>query len=251
MKGNDNIYLSVIIPAYNEADRISNTIEEIINYLNNKRIQYEIIVVNDGSDDSTAMIVKNNNAVKLIDRKVNRGKGYSVAEGMLSSRGDICLFTDADNSTDIRCLESMMELLDKDFDIVIASRHKKDSALATVNIHQPKYKEVLGKMGNFFIRIFTGLNIYDTQCGFKAFKSGPAKNIFSKITIDRWGFDVEALTIAKSHNYKIGIIPANWEDAPGSHVKSLDYIGVLRDVLRIRLNMLFGKYKPQPLRKKK
>jgi dolichyl-phosphate beta-glucosyltransferase len=239
-------YLSVIIPAYNDAGRITKTLKIISSYLEKQPYSYEILVVCDGPKDRTADVVRDLTLLipklKLIDRKKNMGKGYTVKEGMLSAKGKVRLFTDADNSTDISHFEKMRPLFDKGFDIVISTRDVKDALGACQKVPQKWYKRFMGNMGNLYIQIMAVPGIWDTQNGFKAFRDYAAEKIFNLIKINRWAFDVEALALARKFSYKIGIIPIHWINDPKSHVSFLAYFKVLFDVAKIRWNLIRKKY---------
>ncbi len=242
----DNPYLSVIIPAYNEEKRILKTLERITEYLAAQSYAWEILVVIDGAHDATASIVseyiKRNPKVRLIDRKKNKGKGYTVREGILAVTGTIRLFADADNSTDIGHFDKMKPLFDSGYDIVIASRDEKDVVGATQAVSQPPLKRLLGNLGNLFIQVVAVRGIWDTQCGFKACTAGAAQKIFSVAVIDRWGFDIEMLALARHFGFKIGIIPAHWINDAESHVTLGGYIKVLFETVEIRWNFITGRY---------
>lgn len=232
-----SVYLSIIIPAYNEEERIGKTLRRVDAYLKEQVFPAEIVVVIDGAKDNTAKVVSDIcseiSNLRLIDRKKNRGKGYTVREGMRAAKGEIRLFMDADNSTDISHFDKMKPLFQQNYDIVICSRDKKDIAGATQAVPQSFFKRQLGNMGNLFIQLFAVRGIWDTQCGFKAFRAGPAERIFSSAKIDRWGFDVEILALARKFGYKIGIVPAYWINDPKSHVKLSGYLQVLWETLKI------------------
>ena len=232
-----SIYLSIVIPAYNEEERIGKTLRRVDAYLKEQVFSAEIIVVIDGAKDDTAHVVRGLQSeianLHIIDRKENRGKGYTVREGMLAAKGEIRLFTDADNSTDISHFDKMRPLFSKDYDVVICSRDKKDVAGATQAVPQSFLKRQLGNMGNLFIQLFAVRGIWDTQCGFKAFRAEAAERIFSRAKIDRWGFDVEVLALARKFCYKIGMVPAYWINDPKSHVKLSGYLQVLWETLKI------------------
>lgn len=236
-----DIYLSVIIPAYNEARRIEGTLRRFNEYLSSQPYSYEILVVSDGSRDGTAEIVSRNaNAIKnlrIINRQENRGKGYTVRQGMLEAYGKIRLFTDADNATDISHFEKMRQFFDKGYDVVICSRDTKDAPGAKQNIKQPAWKRLLGNMGNLYIQWMAVPGIWDTQCGFKAFRDHAAEKIFKVAKIDRWAFDVEALAIARKLDYRISIIPADWKNDPNTHVSFGAYFKTLWEVYKIRRYM--------------
>jgi len=240
------LFLSVIIPAYNEEKRIAITLESISSHLENQAYSYEIIVVSDGATDSTAEVVRQagmtNPKIKLIDRKKNKGKGYTVKEGMLSAKGKIRLFTDADNSTVISNFEKMRPFFNKEYDIVISTRHPRDAKGACQEVSQPWYKRLMGITGNLYIQMMAVPGIWDTQNGFKAFQDYAARKIFSRTKINRWAFDVEALSLARKFKYKFGIIPIHWKNDPSSHVSLAAYFKFLIDVLRIRWSLMCKKY---------
>ncbi len=241
-----DVYLSAIVPAFNEAQRIANTLRRLRDYLAGSCFSYEILVVLDGPTDSTRDVLRGLSAeihhVRIIDRPVNRGKGFTVKEWMLAARGQIRLFCDADNSTDIAHFDRMKPLFDQGCDLVIASRNPKDAPGAEQAVPQASYKRVIGEIGNRIVQRLAVPGIWDTQCSFKAFRAEAAERIFSKLTIDRWGFDIEVLALARALNYKIGIIPARWINDDRSHVKLSDYLCVLRDTFKVRANLLMGKY---------
>ena len=207
----------------------------------------EIIVVLDGPTDATLDVARAATRdvpqVRIIDRKVNRGKGYTVKEGMLAARGEIRLFTDADNSTDIAHFDKMLPLFEQGCDVVIASRNPADALGADQVVSQAWYKRALGRVGNRIVQLAAVPGIWDTQCGFKAFRAEAAERIFSQTTIDRWGFDIEVLALAQRMGYKIGIVPAGWINDDRSHVKLVNYLHVLGDTFTVRRNLLTGKYK--------
>src|SRR3990172_6816637 len=190
-------YLSVIVPAYNEAQRIPKTLERLHQYLADKSFTYEIVVELDGPTDGTREVLDRISSeisnLRIIDRPVNRGKGFTVREGMLEARGQIRLFTDADNSTDIAHFDRMKPLFDQGCDLVIASRSPKDAPGAEQAVPQASYKRVIGAIGNRIVQLLAVPGIWDTQCGFKAFCAEAAERIFSRLTVDRWGFDIEGL----------------------------------------------------------
>lgn len=240
------IYLSVIIPACNEAQRLPKTLRRLQAYLSTCSFTYEILVVLDGPTDDTRDVleatgreIKN---LKIVDHAVNRGKGYAVREGMLKARGQVRLFTDADNSTDISHLERMLPLLEQGLDLVICSRHPTDAEGARQAVSQAWHKRFLGIIGNLFIRLVVVRGIRDTQCGFKAFRDYAAEKIFSRTVIDGWAFDVEVLALARALKYRIGIAPANWVNDPRSHVKWSGYLQVLWETAKIRRNLVAGRY---------
>jgi len=242
----EKVFLSVIIPAYNEEKRISNTILDIDNYLSRQDYSYEILVVIDGAKDKTAQIVgkfvdlvKN---LRIIDNQENHGKGWVVRRGMLEAKGQIRLFMDADNATTVNHFEKMIPLFEQGNDLVIGSRDSKDAAGAKQAVSQPFHKRLVGNLGNLVIQLVAVPGIWDTQCGFKALTAQAANNIFSRCRIDRWGFDIEVLAIAKKLNYKISIIPVNWINDPNSLVNWKGYLKTFGEVFKVRWNLMTKKY---------
>jgi dolichyl-phosphate beta-glucosyltransferase len=228
-------FLSVIIPAYNEAKRLPLTLIDIDKHLDEQEYSYEIIVINDGSTDDTAEIVTRFssliNNLRLVDNTENKGKGAAVRQGMLGAKGLWRLFMDADNSTSIVEFNKMIPYFKSGYEVVIGSRAVKGSRKMP---HQPFYKEIMGKLGNLFIRLVLIRGIHDTQCGFKCFSEEAAEKIFSLTKIDRWGFDAEALALAKNLHYKIKELPIFWVNDARSHVKLKDYLQVLLETVKVR-----------------
>lgn len=241
-----DVFLSVIVPAYNEAERLPKTLERFNTYLSATGFTYEILVALDGPSDRTREVLRKMLPeiphLKVIDRPVNHGKGFTVKEGMLTAAGRIRLFADADNSTDIAHFEKMQPFFNEGYDLVIASRNSKDAPNAEEAVPQAWYKRWTGRLGNLIVQLFAVPGIWDTQCGFKAFRAEVAERIFSSTEIDGWGFDIEVLALARAFNYKIGIIPAHWINDPRSHVRPFDYLRVLGDTLRVRANLRAHKY---------
>ncbi|MGB3988381.1 MAG: dolichyl-phosphate beta-glucosyltransferase [Minisyncoccales bacterium] len=241
------MYLSIIIPAYNEEKRLPSTIREISSYLKDKDYSYEILVVNDGSTDKTAEVVRGMTTeikgLKLIDNEENKGKGGVVKQGMLEAKGKYRLFTDADNSTSIDHIERMWPLFNEGFNIVIGTRDSKDAPGAKQAVPQSFIKRSLGNIGNLLIQLIAVPGIWDTQCGFKAFTDQLAESVFPKQKIDRWGFDIEILFLSRMLGYKIGIIPVNWVNDPDSKVSLKGYLQVFKELFQVRLNQLKGVYK--------
>lgn len=237
-------YLSVIIPAYNEAKRLPLTLIDIDKHLRDTDYSYEIIVVNDGSKDATAEIVERFSHLiknlRLIDNKENHGKGWVVRQGMLEAKGDVRLFTDADNSTSVDQFNKIIPYFKEGYEIVIGSRDIKGAKLVPP---QPWHKRLAGDLGNLIIQALLLPGIWDTQCGFKAFTEEAARKIFPLAKINRWAFDVEALSLAKKLGYKIKEIPVVWVNDPFSLVKPMAYLQFFWEVLKIRWWMIMNKYK--------
>lgn len=239
------MYLSVIIPAYNEERRIGSTLKSIDEYLRCQDYSYEILVVSDGSKDNTANVVRNVEpevmGLRLIENKENHGKGYVVKRGMLEAKGDLRLFTDADNSTSIDHLDKFIPYINEGYSIVIGSIAVKGHKVASGS--EPMWRRVAGKMGNLFIQIMAVPGIHDTQRGFKLFTAKAVQDIFPRLTIDRWGFDVEVLALARKFKHKIKEIPVDWKNDPNSKVGLRAYFQVLWETVKIRWNLMTGKYK--------
>lgn len=235
--------LSVIIPAYNEERRIEKTLRDVDNYLRKQNYEYEIIVVDNHSNDHTAEIVRklaetSVQELKLSERHV-KGKGATVQAGIFESQGQYCVFMDADNATPISEIEKFWPYLEEGIEVVIGSRYL-DSSL--VKIRQPFYRIVMSRLSNTLIQLMLIPHIKDTQCGFKAFHTIAAKKIFGIITIFGWAFDMELLAIALKLSYRIKEVPVSWEEHGGSHVPLKAYIQSLVDLFKIKWNALTGKY---------
>jgi len=237
--------LSVIFPAYNEEKRIPNTLRATYDYLKKQDYQSEILVVNDGSKDNTGEAV---NAIKreipilrLIDNKVNKGKGGVVKQGMLEAKGEYRLFTDSDNSTSIDQIENIWPWLDKNFDIVIGSRDVKGAVL---DPPQGFIRKVLfGKTFRLLRKLIIGLwKIQDTQCGFKCFTAKAAEDIYSKAKKEGFIFDVEILILANKLGYHIKEIPVTWKNDAESKVKLKNVIKMFVDMMKLRKDVILGKY---------
>ena len=229
-------YISIVIPAYNEEALIEKTLNDVTLYLEKSGFSYEIIVVCDGCKDKTARlageIAKKNNKVRVIDRKVNVGKGFSVRQGCLKAKGAYIIFTDADLSTPIDEIEKLLKCLERGYDIAIGSRALKES---DIRIHQVWYREIMGKTFNLFVQAIAIKGIKDTQCGFKGFKKEAALKIFQMQTIKGFGFDVEVLYIAKRLGYRIKEVPVRWLNRAASKVNPLTHpLQMLTDLIRIR-----------------
>ena len=237
-------YLSIIIPAYNEAERIPATLVDMDKRLSHVDYSYEILVVNDGSKDNTATVVKNMakmvHNLKLIDLKDNAGKGGAVKQGMLLATGKIRLFTDADNSTSIDQFEKMIPLFKDHVDVVIGSRTAKGAKLDPPEVW---YRQIPGKIGNLVFQVVLGLwGIWDTQCGFKAYTDDAAEKIFNIAKTPGWGFDVETLVLARRMGYIIKEIPVHWVNDTRSHVSASAYLKVLGETCTIRWRLWRGEY---------
>ncbi|MFH2012293.1 MAG: dolichyl-phosphate beta-glucosyltransferase [Pseudomonadota bacterium] len=239
-----NIYLSIVIPAYNEAKRIAPTLGQIDEYLAKKDYKYEILVVDDGSTDETCKLVNEVAQqiphIILLENRINRGKGYSVRKGVLSGRGEIILFSDADLSTPIQEIDKLAAWLDMGYDISIGSRALTGSEILEM---QPWYRQAMGKTFNSLVQLLTVSGIKDTQCGFKLFKKEAAEFLFEKQVIDGFAFDVEILFLANKNGYRIKEVPVQWVNSPCSRVHIFkDSLAMFSDLIRIRIRYLIGKY---------
>jgi dolichyl-phosphate beta-glucosyltransferase len=240
----DKPELSVVIPAYNEAQRIGPTLEAIASYLRVRGVDYEIIVVSDGSTDSTEDIIHNhardNGRIRLVSYHPNRGKGCAVRTGVLEARAENVLFSDADLATPIEELETLQKAAENGFDVVIGSRALTDSVIIG---WRPWYRELSGKVFNMIIRLLAVSDIRDTQCGFKYFKDGSAAKIFSVARMNGYGFDVEALYLARKLDYRIREIGIHWDNSPTTKVSLLRHtLPMLLDVIRVRVNDWKNRY---------
>ncbi len=242
-------FISVIIPAYKEGDRIGATLLGIGSYFKQKDFTYEILVVVDGSPDNTAEIARNYSLhvdhIRVIDNSENHSKGYVVRQGLLEAKGKYRLFMDADGSTAITHLEAFLPALEEGNDVVVGSR---DIEGAFVQVHQPRYREIMGDMGNWAIRIVLGLSSYpDTQCGFKALSARAAEVIASRMVVDRFGFDYELIILANKLGFKVKQLPVRWLNEEGSTVGGLfgpnGFIQVLIDLFKTKWRLITGAYK--------
>ncbi len=236
-----SLELSVVIPAYNESARIGPTLARIAEYFDREGVFCEVIVVDDGSTDDTAALARARRAsVVVLER--NRGKGAAVRAGVLASRGETVLFTDADLSTPIdqwrRCQEKLVE----GYDVVVGSRA---IAGARLEIRQPWYRETMGKCFNRILRLVLPLELRDSQCGFKLFRAAPARRLFEASRIEGFAFDAEILFLAARLGYRVAQIPVPWFNSLPSRVGPLRHsLEMLRDLLRIRLFDFCGAYAP-------
>jgi len=229
-------YISIVIPAYNEEKRLSDTLRRITAYMDKEKYSYELIVVDDGSTDGTIKILsgikEKTRNLKIISNGTNQGKGASVRTGVLQSKGEYILFSDSDLSTPIEEMESFVKHLEQGYDIVIGSRSMKNS---NILIHQPFYRELMGKIFNRIVNTVVFKGIIDTQCGFKMFKRLPAIELFSSQKINGYAFDVEVLYNAIRKKYKIKELPVKWINSPASKVNPVtSSIQMLYDILRIK-----------------
>lgn len=238
--------LSIIVPAYNEEARLPETLRQIEEYVAQTGWAFhEILIVDDGSKDGTfaaaSAFAADNSNIRVLRNPGNRGKGYSVRHGMREAKGEWCLFTDADLSAPIDELETLWRALQREkADIAIGSRAL-DRSL--IGVHQPGLRETAGKVFNLVMRLTTGLRIADSQCGFKLFRQSVAQEVFSRQTLEGFGFDVEVLFIAKQRGYKIAEVPVHWNHAEGSRVGMFTGLHAFAELAVVRWNALRGRYR--------
>ena len=237
-------FLSIVVPAYNEEDRLRKTLPEFLKFLAASKKPVEIIFVDDGSHDNTSEVIRKSieglKNARLIKFSVNRGKGAAIREGMLYARGKFRIFADADSSSPIWQAEKLLQAADEKT-VVIGSRYVSGSL---IKIKQPFYRIFGSRIMNLFIRIILLPDIKDTQCGFKLFPQRAVAEIFPKIRLTRFSFDLEVLALAKAFGYRIKEVPIEWEDNPHSTVDPVkDGLKLLRDAIRIKINLMKGDYK--------
>ncbi len=242
------MHLSVIIPAKNEEKFIGPTVASVFEYLTARNIEHEILVVTNKSTDKTGEIVNELQAstvptVRLLDYPKNGGKGFAVREGMLRAKGDYRLFMDADNSTKIDQLELMMPYFEKGYDVVIGSIRAPGHEV--VRGSESWLRIFLGRLAGWYTRIILLPGILDTQRGFKIVTAKATQDIFSRSKITQWGFDMEMLALARKFGYKIKEVPVKWHNSPNteSHPRLSAYVETLLDTLRIKRDLLLGRYK--------
>src|ERR1039457_3771219 len=235
---------SFVIPAYNESVRLRPTLDELLRFARQEGWDAEILVVNDGSSDDTAQIVREygklHPQVLLLENPGNRGKGYSVRNGMLHARGDICMFRDAELSSPMSEARKQFDAIGRGADIAIGSRWLQ-AELQTER--QPLYRQAFGRIFNLVLRVFLGLRFADTQCGFKAFRREAAQRIFPLQKIERWGFDPEILFLARRAGLRVEEVPVVWAHAEGTRLQPFrDGMRMFVEVLRIRWYAMSGQY---------
>jgi dolichyl-phosphate beta-glucosyltransferase len=235
---------SIVVPAYNERARILPTLEAVIAAVRSHGWSAEVIVVNDGSTDETASLVKNfaltAPEVQLMENPGNRGKGYSVRSGLLHALGEIVMFTDADLSAPIDEAQRLFDAIAAGADIAIGSRWL---ATSRQTHRQPLYRQLFGRCFNMLTRAVMGLPYADTQCGFKAFTRQAAQTVFQLQTIERWGFDPEILFIARKRGFRVQEVPVSWAHDARSRISYLrDGLQMLKELAIVRWNALIGRY---------
>jgi len=238
--------LTIVIPAYNEENRLPATLQKVRCYLSRTKWDFsEIVVVDDGSRDATARLAQNmaaeGQSIRVLRNPGNRGKGYSVRNGVQKAKGEWTLVTDADLSTPVEELERLWTAArDAGAQIAIGSRAL-DRSL--IGVHQPLLRESAGRLFNLAARLTTGLPYQDTQCGFKLFETSAAREIFRRQCIERFGFDVEALFIARRLGYSVVEIPVEWNNVKGTKVSAFGGLAAFLDPVKVRWHQLRGHYR--------
>ncbi|MFN0150986.1 MAG: dolichyl-phosphate beta-glucosyltransferase [bacterium] len=236
--------LSVVIPAFNEERRIGATLDRVVEYLAASAADFEVIVVDDGSSDRTTAVVRDRASrdarVRLVALGENHGKGEAVKRGVLAARGEWVIFSDADLSTPIEEAEKLLAKALDGFPVTIGSRTIRG---ANVEVHQPWYRELMGKTFNAFVRVVVLDGFVDTQCGFKCFRGDAARAIFERTRIKRFAFDVEALIVARRLGLAVAEVPIRWANEPHSRVAIFrDSTRMFLDLFRIRWFAMTGRY---------
>lgn len=235
---------SIIIPAYNERLRIAEGLDKVLAYVSERNLDAEVIVVNDGSRDETADIVRTylpqHPNLRLLENPGNRGKGYAVRHGMLEARGDVLLLTDTDLSAPIYESRKLFAAIADGADVAVGSRWQRPGMQTR---RQPFYRQITGRIFNGLNRVFLGLRLKDTQCGFKAFTRRAAHSIFPSAQVDRWGWDPEVLFLANRLRFRVAEIPVEWAHDERSKINPIrDGFSIIVDMIRVRWFHLRGAY---------
>jgi dolichyl-phosphate beta-glucosyltransferase len=238
------IMYSLVIPAYNESERITASLDKILAYIAQNNWDAEVLVVNDGSRDNTADVIrqyeKRSPIIRLLENPGNRGKGYSVRHGMLQARGDVLIFSDADLSSPIYESAKLIREIENGADVAFGSRWLEAD---TQTERQSILRQIAGRVYNLLLRAILGLNYKDTQCGLKAFTREAAEKVFTRQKIERWGFDPELLFIAKKFGMKMVEIPVEWAHDDRSKINPVvDGFKMGMEMLKIRWNGITGRY---------
>lgn len=238
-------FLSIVIPAYNEARRIAGTLEKVRDYTQSKPFAIEVLAVDDGSTDTTAQLLEEAvprfPALRVLRNGSNRGKGFSVRHGALEAQGRFVLFTDADLSAPIQETDKLLRALEATgADAAIGSRALQRDL---IGVHQPWFREVGGRFFNLMVRLFTGLRLHDTQCGLKLFRRTTTRRAFELQRVERFGFDPELLFLIERLGGKVVEVPVRWNDNPATKVRLLrDASRMFLDLVALRWRAWSGKY---------
>jgi len=236
--------LSVVIPAYNEELRLERTVRDAVQYFRSSQRSFELIVVDDGSRDETSGLVRRLSdelsEVRLIRLAANHGKGYAVRSGVVNSLGRLVLFADADGATPIAEIARLEAALEAGADVAIGSRALHAQG---VRVKAKLYRHLIGRTFHWLVESLTVKDVKDTQCGFKLFRATVAHDLFSRMRMNGFSFDVEVLVMAKRRGYRIAEVPVNWTHQPGSKVRlTVDSLHMAADLVRIRALCMRGEY---------
>jgi dolichyl-phosphate beta-glucosyltransferase len=245
MEKSPQAYISLIIPAFNEEKRIGQSLDRILSFLRGQPYLFEVIVVDDGSQDRTAEVVRSccqaDVTIRIERQPRNLGKGEAIRRGMLLGSGKYLFFSDADLSVPIETLPNLLSSLEKDADVAVGSRR---TAGAVIEVHQPLYRELMGKVFTRLSNLILGLHVSDFTCGFKGFRREAARELFSRQRLGDWSFDAEILYLAQLRAYRVQEIPVVWRDDRATKVRlARDVISSFVGLLKIRLNHCLGKYR--------
>jgi glycosyltransferase involved in cell wall biosynthesis len=234
-------FLSIVIPAYNEAGRIASSLLAIQNFARRKNFQVETILVDDGSTDNTVEVASGQVGIRILRNDRNRGKGYSVRHGVLEARGELVLFTDADLSAPIDEADKLLAALESSHAAAVVGSRAVQREL--IGVHQSPFREWGGRFFNLLVRIFTGLKIHDTQCGFKLFRREATRRAFEIQHVERFGFDPEILLLIQRCGGKVVEVPVRWNHDPATKVHYLrDSLHMTLDLVALRWRILTGQY---------
>lgn len=241
---NQGVYLSLIIPAFNEETRIGTSLDRILSFLRSQPYSSEVIIVDDGSQDRTRDLIRerygNQDGVRVYHQPRNLGKGEAVKQGMLLGSGEYLFFSDADLSVPIEMLRLFLTHLESHCDITIGSRQKSG---ATIEVHQPLYREIMGKTYTKLSNWILDIPIADFTCGFKGFRRRVARELFSRQHLKNWSFDAEILYLAQLKGYQVQEVPVRWRNDERTKVRLWrDVIGSFLGLLQIRFNAFMGRY---------
>jgi dolichyl-phosphate beta-glucosyltransferase len=236
--------LSIVVPAYNEEARIAPTVREIVGYCRARGRAFELIVVDDGSRDGTTsvgrLLSEEFPELRLIRLAANHGKGYAVRTGVVNAVGRTVLFADADGATPIAEIERLQDALMKGADVAVGSRALRAEG---VQVQAKVYRHLIGRTFHHLVERLADAGVKDTQCGFKLFRSSVAQDLFSRMRMNGFSFDVEVLVMARRRGYQVAEVPVNWTHQPGSKVRlTLDSLKMAADLFRIRAHWLRGEY---------
>ena len=236
--------LSIVIPAYNEESRIEPTVRDIVRYCRTRGRGFELILVDDGSRDGTTsvgrLLSEEFPELRVIRLAANHGKGYAVRTGVVNAIGRLVLFADADGATPIEEIERLESALDSGADVAIGSRALRARG---VQVHAKLYRHLMGRTFHLLVEWLADGGVKDTQCGFKLFRSSVAQDLFSRMRMNGFSFDVEVLVMARRRGYRVAEVPVNWTHRAGSKVRlTLDSLRMADDLVRIRAHCLSGVY---------